>query len=89
MSNIKWEYDPIKLKDGSKSTHVLYGDNCFTISTNPNRWKSDNILKTDKVTLLYAGDYTKKLFNRFMFLDCSYSNAAENWWGSDIDFKTL
>jgi hypothetical protein len=31
----------------------------------------------------------QNLFNRFIYLDCEYSNADGNWWGEDIDFNAL
>jgi hypothetical protein len=58
MEKIKWKYDPIKLKDGSTSKSVLYGDDCFIITTSPNRLLSTNLLSADKTTLRYHDNYT-------------------------------
>lgn len=108
--SIIWEYDPIKTKDGSPSECILYGDDCFIITTQPNRIASTNLNNASKVTLLYSGKYKEHrywgnltqmkslaqqikdnqyLFNRFIFLECSYTNAESNWWGGDIDFNSL
>ncbi len=56
---IEWEYDPIKLKDGTASKTVLYGGEDFIISTDQNRWKSENLEKANEVTLYYKGKYTE------------------------------
>jgi hypothetical protein len=56
-NEIKWEYDPIKTKQGNSSKSVLYGDDCFVITTHPNRFLSTNLENNNRVTLLYKGEY--------------------------------
>lgn len=31
----------------------------------------------------------QELFNRFIYLECGYSNANSNWWGTEINFNSL
>ncbi len=57
INDITWSYDLITTKNGNQYKSVLYGNDCFIISTHSNRLLSTDLEKAEKVTLLYIGEY--------------------------------